>query len=187
MSDFTDTYLDKLAFQFSDSVNLQALIEAFLTEFEELNTAMIAVRDERYIDTAEGVQLDGIGEIVGISRPYNYDDDDYRFLIRVQVMINNTNSTAEDTLNIMTFVFGTNVVRYICTTNLFAIYEIGATLTPIQEEILLKIPKTLGIEDLEFKSAPDLETAFAFDEDPIGLGFGTISDPDIGGNFISLI
>lgn len=61
--------VSRLAFQFRNSVNLKALIQAFVEEFNELELSGLQLLNERYIDTAVGVQLDGIGEIVGLPRP----------------------------------------------------------------------------------------------------------------------
>jgi len=61
--------LGRLAYQFSDSPNLLAFLQAFLDEFDELQASGQDLLSNRYLDTAEGVQLDGIGEIVGLDRP----------------------------------------------------------------------------------------------------------------------
>ena len=87
------------------SENFKSFIEAFLIEYDELQTSGLQLLNERYINTAVGVQLDGIGEIVGLIRP-------------------------TETLD------------------------------------------TVG--------------AFGFNDDPTALGFGTLLDPDIGGNFVLL-
>ena len=189
MTVFTDQYLDRLAYQFEDSTQFKALLEAFLNQWEELNDAIIDVRDLRYLNTAEGQQLDNIGEILGLERPPDYDDDDYRFALKIQIMINNTDITVNDTLDILSGIFATNggaAIRYICVVTLEALYEIEATLTTVQETLLSRIPKTLGVGNVQYKIIEDPETTFAFFEDPVGLGFGTTADPGIGGNFASI-
>ena len=47
-----------------DKPVLRAIIEALGAELDELNTAIIDCKNNRWIDTASGKQLDGIGEIV---------------------------------------------------------------------------------------------------------------------------
>jgi hypothetical protein len=59
----------RLAYQFEGSTNLKAFIQAFVEEFNELEISGLQLLNERYLDTAVGVQLDGIGEIVGLPRP----------------------------------------------------------------------------------------------------------------------
>jgi hypothetical protein len=53
---------------YDDKPVLRAIIEALGAELDELNDAIIACKNDRWIDTAEGVQLDGLGEIVVMPR-----------------------------------------------------------------------------------------------------------------------
>jgi len=64
----TEKGISRLAYQFTDSEKLKGFLTAFLTEYEELHTSGLVLLNDRYIDTAYGVQLDGIGEIVGEPR-----------------------------------------------------------------------------------------------------------------------
>ncbi len=77
--------LSRLAYQFSDSEKFRGFLSAFLAEYEELEISNLQLLNDRYLDTAQGVQLDGIGEIVGIERPaktldqaglFGFDNDD---------------------------------------------------------------------------------------------------------------
>lgn len=57
-----------LIFQFQDKKVLGAIVESLGEELDELETAFQGLKNDRWLDTAEGKQLDGIGEIVGQSR-----------------------------------------------------------------------------------------------------------------------
>lgn len=59
----------RLAYQFESSIKFQEFITAFLQELQDLDISGLQLLNERYLDTAIGVQLDGIGEIVGLPRP----------------------------------------------------------------------------------------------------------------------
>ena len=61
--------LSRLAYQFEDSVNFKSFIETFLRQFQDLEISNLQLLNERYLNTAVGKQLDGIGEIVGLERP----------------------------------------------------------------------------------------------------------------------
>lgn len=74
MSNPTTIGIARLANQYKDSVNLKAFLEAFLVEFNVLEISGLQLLNERYLDTAVGVQLDGVGEIVGLSRPVSSTD-----------------------------------------------------------------------------------------------------------------
>ena len=60
----------RLVHQFQDSPKLKGLISAFISQFNDIDTAQNDLLTLRWVDTAQGAQLDGVGEIVGLSRPY---------------------------------------------------------------------------------------------------------------------
>lgn len=97
--------LSRLAYQFKDSIKFQEFLTSFLQQLDNLYISDLQLLNERYLNTAVGVQLDGIGEIVGMPRP--------------------------------------------------------------EKEI-------------------DIAGLFGFLTDPTALGFGTILDSEVGGNFLSL-
>jgi hypothetical protein len=53
---------------YDDKPVLRAILTALGAEMDELNQAVNDLKNKRWIDTAEGVQLDGIGEIVDRNR-----------------------------------------------------------------------------------------------------------------------
>ena len=76
MSDIVVKGISRLAYQFSDSENLKGFLEAFLEEYQEIENANLQLLNERYLSVAIGAQLDGIGEIIGLSRPYKNSSPD---------------------------------------------------------------------------------------------------------------
>jgi Protein of unknown function (DUF2612) len=64
-----EQYLKRLAFQFSDSEKLKGLLTAHLLDYDSISLSLEELLSDRYLDTAQGIQLDGIGEIVGLKRP----------------------------------------------------------------------------------------------------------------------
>ena len=63
-----DTGEDKLVTQFKEATNLIAFIRSLLKGSDDLEIVFNDLLDNRWIDTAEGVQLDNIGLIVGQER-----------------------------------------------------------------------------------------------------------------------
>lgn len=63
--------IDRLLMQFSNSPNLQALLNAFGAELDLLAQVFNDLQEKRWIDTASGAQLDGCGEIVQQKRRIN--------------------------------------------------------------------------------------------------------------------
>lgn len=69
MGDIIDNGIDRLAYQYKDSEKFKGFIEGFLTEFEELDISRLQLLNDRWLNTARGVNLDILGEIVGKERP----------------------------------------------------------------------------------------------------------------------
>ncbi len=220
--------LSRLAYQFEGSENLKGFLESFLQQFQDLQISELQLLNERYLDTAVGKQLDGIGEIVGLERPEKdvdlagifgflddpsslgfgtlldsdiggnfwdgtsqkvlIGDDLYRLLIRAKIIKNQTAMTVDDTTRLISFTFSDVKVRYFLPVNLSPEYHIGKFLTPFEISLLEDFPILIGIEDVSYHSMYDEEPfVFAEDDDPTGLGFGDLNDPNVGGNFAKLI
>lgn len=187
MSDTTTVKgINRLAYQFSDSDNLINKIKAYLAETDELYDSNVLLATKRGLETAEGVQLDGIGQIVGIDRPVGMSDNDYLLVIKAKIMINMTDMSVDSTLELFQFVFGADRVEYRLPANLNPYYVIGGTITTEEEFIFSFFPTTLGIE-VDYVSVPSIEDSFSFAEDPTGKGYGDVSDPTDGGYYVKLI
>ena len=57
MTDVFEILEGRILNQFSESTNLLALLEAIYTQLQDTQDMLEALRDDRYIDTAEGVWL----------------------------------------------------------------------------------------------------------------------------------
>lgn len=70
--------VSRLLTQFREAANFIAYIEAFTEQSNELEDMFQELLDDRWIDTAEGAQLNIIADIVGTSRVIpEYDSEDY--------------------------------------------------------------------------------------------------------------
>ena len=61
--------IDRLIWQYRDKPNVRALIASVLHEFDNISEALDDLRTRLDIDASVGMQLDGIGEIIGQPRP----------------------------------------------------------------------------------------------------------------------
>jgi hypothetical protein len=179
--------LDRLPFQFKTSDNLRDLYSIFLSEIQELSDTFKDISEKCWLNSSENKQLDGNGEILGLSRPANLLDPDYAFYLRIKTMINSCDQRVENTLEILKLIFTNAEIEYICTKTLEATYKIIGTFTPTQVVLMQKIPKTLGVGNIDFQDVSSEKNLFSFFQDPIGKGFGTITDSDVGGFFAKLI
>ncbi len=62
---------DLLIEQYKNSPNLAALLKSITTELQTLDNENVKLLNERSLDTAKGVNLDVIGKIVVLERPYS--------------------------------------------------------------------------------------------------------------------
>jgi hypothetical protein len=187
-----DLGLSRLAYQFKDSENFNSFIESFLSEYQELYESELQLLNERYLDTAIGVQLDGIGEIVGLPRPEEaadvagvfgflndptslgfttlstpsvggnfisifasktpINDELYRLLLRAKVIENRIAMTVEETLELISFMFGGVAVEYTVPTAFEPNYKIHKVLSSFEDSLLDNLPIMLGIGTVTFTS-----------------------------------
>ena len=86
--------------QFRQADNLAAFISAFVDQIQDAEDGAFELITERTLDAAEGVQLDGIGQIVGLERG-GLTDDAYRVRLRAQILINSSSGTINEILEIV--------------------------------------------------------------------------------------
>lgn len=68
MTSRADSMQSHLIGQFQRKPIIRAILDAFAAELDELNKSAADLKNKRWIDTGEGAQLDGIGDIVGQGR-----------------------------------------------------------------------------------------------------------------------
>lgn len=102
-----------------DKTNFQKLIYSFCTEGQDIQNVLQQLLTERYLSTAFGVQLDGIGQIVGLARIAGQPDDTtgtqtgYRQALEFQIFYNSSNATPEEIIFIAAFITASTHVNYI--------------------------------------------------------------------------
>jgi len=91
--------LAHLTDQFRGQPNIQAIATAFLQEVQTLENAIQFVIVQRLIQNATGIQIDGIGSIVG--QPRNgLDDATYKFVIQARIRAINSKGRPEDIIQV---------------------------------------------------------------------------------------
>lgn len=93
--------------QFKKDVMLK-VAEAFALQVQDLETLSFDLLAGRGIDTAVGVQLDGIGENVGSSRE-GLDDAAYRIRVKARIALNLASGTPNEIITILKSISGSNV------------------------------------------------------------------------------
>jgi len=85
--------LSRLTSQFKDKENIEKFIKIFMDELQEAEDALFQLLTMRSLTTAEGAQLDTIGEQVGALRA-GQNDTEYRIAIGKQITVSDS-GTAE--------------------------------------------------------------------------------------------
>ena len=104
------------------TTNLQKLIAGLTSEATDIQTQLQNLITQRSLQTAEGVQLDGIGQIVGLERIPGQPDDGaiiegvpvtgYRQALEFQIFINGSSGVPEDVIAALKFFTQASKVSY---------------------------------------------------------------------------
>lgn len=115
-----------------------------------------AVQDAFSLDTAEGVQLDAIGNIVGASRyghdfsgPVTLDDDDFRQFLRIAIIQNTAQSSLGAVQALLTTYFNTIILVFDHLGMRINYYFNSSALSPQLAEFFVmsgRLPKPIGVQ-----------------------------------------
>lgn len=89
--------------------NLERLARAYAVELQALDTAATELLTLTTLDGAEGVQLDGLGQIISTERQ-GLDDEAYRSLLRSQIRVNTSGGAIEQLNEIIRLATNTTIV-----------------------------------------------------------------------------
>jgi len=92
------------------SNDLELLARSYVDELQALDAAATALLTDTSLDAAVGVQLDGLGQIIGLERN-GLDDDRYRALLRAQIRVNTAGGTIPQLNEIIRLVTGTTAAN----------------------------------------------------------------------------
>ncbi len=97
--------------QFKNSTKLKNLLGSFTAQIQTIEDMLIDLWQARWLDNAEGQQLDGLGSIVGVDR--NGDTDtQYRIRIRARIYSNVSNGTPDDIIRVAKLLLPNVTVNY---------------------------------------------------------------------------
>jgi hypothetical protein len=80
------------------------------SQFEELDCLIDSTSGQYDLDRAKGILLDRLGKLVYESREGN-DDELYRIMIRLRVLLNTTNGSINDIIKVIKFIFSSETVH----------------------------------------------------------------------------
>ncbi len=91
--------LARLLEQFKGKPRIEALLDLYVDQVQEIEVALYDVITETVLSTAIGTQLDNLGAVVNAERQ-GLSDADYRTVIRARIRVNLSSGTAADLIAI---------------------------------------------------------------------------------------
>lgn len=182
-------------FKGSNAPLVVAATRIVLRRIQHLEDVLWDVYTLSWLDTAEGVQLDNLGAIVGEPRK-GRGDDQYRVWIRARIAINRGNGKVSDVLKVARLVLGEGpsieyVPRYPAA---YEIEVLESSADMVEVAAILNEARGAGI-GFELHATSVLQSAhtftFAEDDTPGVLdtdkGFGDDTDALVGGQFSDVV
>lgn len=126
--------LDLLPQQWQGKPRITALVEAFVMRLAQVEFEFDNLKAQRQLDVAVGVQLDGMGQILGVARG-SLDDATYRRALEAVVRLNISDGTADDIVSMILPMLGSQGP------GLVEIIE----WPPAEAEVLVGWPTTLAV------------------------------------------
>lgn len=145
--------LARLLMQFKGKPRLEALVTSWITPFQELEDAAFEVHLERTIDAAVGVQLEGIGDIVGFPKN-GLSDTNYRQFIKAKIRVNRSNGLPGDLILIVTIILGV--------TPCILLTEYHPAAIEVEAIVPVTVPAQFIIDFLEDAAAAGVDVSFIY-------------------------
>jgi len=111
IDDYRKDAIARLTSQYAHAERLQELVGLFADRMQGLEDAAYGLLTERWIDTASGQQLDGLGDIVGEQRR-GREDPEYRDALVTRIFLNSASGEPESVIRAINFLWGTGNVEF---------------------------------------------------------------------------
>ena len=169
--------LRRLVEQFRSKPRIEALLKAIAAQVQQLEDVATDLREKRWLDTAEGAQLDGLGRILGLDRGA-WDDEQYRARLRFRIRVLLADGTPENIITTLALLSEGRPVQLIEAHPAELRIVMGGAVAPEAEDALRETALSIkppGVALwLESGNNPN-EPEFAFDGgDGAGFGVGVL-------------
>ena len=184
ISDHMAAVKGRLLQQYKGSVRLLSLIGILFGQpVQDIEDAAWPLYDRLDIDSAQGVQLDRIGAIVGLSRS-GWSDRLYRLLLRARIGKNVSHGTIEDVIGVWRLLAQANQVQVVETypaqIDLYSDTPIDGDLSDFVAALMQQVVAA-GVRVSFLAIIFSATNAFGFDPDDSNVGgFGDFNDSEVG-------
>ncbi len=119
ITDHEERALARLSTQFRDKPNIKAITEILAGQIQDIEDVFWQLLTEVGLYAfpplveAEGVQIDGIGRILGLARAKGQSDADYRTLLGAQIRLNLSNGEPETLISILGTLTNSDVIKMV--------------------------------------------------------------------------
>lgn len=155
--DYAAIAVPRLTGQFDNSPKLKALCAALVSPLTTLEADIDALLANRWIDTAEGVQLDGCGYIVREPR-LGRSDEDYRAAIKFRVFVNVSEGTPNNLIKALKYITQPTDAQYL--------EAYPATALLFTNGFFVDEKIQLAMQDLSPAAISDIPVAVSFADKP---------------------
>lgn len=184
-----DYYVDLLIIQYVNLAKSRATVRAFV-KMMVMDQLPLLVQEAYDLDSAVGVQLDVLGKYAGVSRsartfsgPITLGDPDYRLLIKMKIVQNNSGSSLAEIQDLLAD-FLPGVFQVFDYANMHMSYFFNAAYGSADlAEVFVKqnlLPKPMGVRLGTLVYGANLTTMFGFRtytrQGPSIRGFNTFAD-----------
>lgn len=174
LENFVEGALQSLPEEFlRNSGNLNKILTIFLERLRVVDESLVRLAEYRMLSTAEGVNLDEIGNQFGIYRN-GLDDEDYRAILTIRTFSPSNKGTRPELVDILNNILGeNNFYTYKGDNYRFDLAVSSPCFDPetTTDEILDLLPLPTYFRMVGFDGF-----VFGFDGDDYAAGFGSVGD-----------
>ena len=148
--------------------NFQKVLKALVVPAQQIEDVNYQLLTLRWLSTAQGVQLDEIGVILGLVRNLDESDEDYRERLQFQIFINTSSGTPEQAMQVLQFLTQASHISYFEIPSAFYMMETNGLKFPNPPNELneaIKRVSPAGVNYVPITAVYDFPIVFSLGQD----------------------
>lgn len=182
--------LGRVLEMYKDSPRLTFMLESIAGQVQDIEDALQDVLSNTWIETAEGEQLNRLGEVLNVGRG-GFSDDIYRIRLKAAIVRYTSSGRPEQVISAFLLLSQADAIIleevFPASLRITAVGAISPAGT--SDELKAAVDGSLAAGVSFDALIISSETPFVFDGDPYptGAGFGDALDSSVGGNFAEIL